>query len=164
MKTIISKLFFSIILGSIICNLASCGKCGGCDEIAITEGAKISIYDTYLMYSTRKIYLRVSEIYSTRQGDRNCSTKDFKICASQGLEKNLLTLKCNKELKLKTGLLFPNSNLMDLATIPKEAIWEDIFTIELPLSDSFATGEYTFILAGITKEGKPVSDTTKLTF
>lgn len=164
LKTTLSKVLCAALLGIFITSFASCGKCGGCDEIATTEGATVAAYDPYLMYSTKIIYLKVSEFYSTRKGDRNCSTKDLKICASVGLEKNLLTLKCNKELKLKTRVILPNNNFMDLAITSKEAIWGDVFTLELPLSDSFASGDYTFILGGTTKEGKTVNDTAIITY
>lgn len=160
MKTIISKLLLVAVIGGYVFTAASC-NCGGCEQTIITEGAELRVNDSISIRSSNAIELSVQEISSARKEKSNkCMDKVLRVCTNDALSLELLTVQCNKDLKLRTETIVAGKNLIDLAKSNQYTpLSGAYFAVKLPLSDTFASGNYTFILAGKTKDGKPVNDT-----
>lgn len=162
MKTLVSKISLIAALGWLFFIFSSCGKCSGCDEIVTTEGANLELNDSASRRAKHLIELSVRVRSSTAKGDRNCMYKNLIVCTNDELSVDLITVQCSKDLKLRTETILAGKNLLELASKEpnlNNPYWNGNLAVELPLSDTFATGDYTFILSGKTKDGKPVNDT-----
>lgn len=154
------------MLGSIVFH--SCGKCGGCDEIFTTNGANILVYDSTINLNEPSAFASISveAIGAETKGDRNCLNKDLVLCPQDGLSVEKMNIICDKELMLKEGTIPAMTNLFEVKYVLETADSGPypIPYIILRARDNMPPGLYTFILSGTTKEGKPLKDTTKITW
>ncbi len=144
--------------------VSSCGKCGGCDTIYTTNGATLSIFDSVVNLSNENAApaISIAATVVETDGDRNCHYKDLVICPHDGLEAGKLSVKCDKDLRLKTITVPAGTNLLEQKEITVTPLYSSYASslpvINLQASSSFVAGTYTFTLAGTTKEGKSVND------
>lgn len=143
---------------------SSCGRCGGCDTISTTNGATLSIFDSVvnLINENASPAISITATVVETDGDRNCHYKDLVMCVHDGLVAEKLTVKCDKDLRLKTITVPAGTNLLEqkeITVTPLHSSYSSSLpVINLQASSSFIAGTYTFTLAGTTKEGKSVSD------
>lgn len=167
MKTTLSNVLITAVLGIFIAVLASCGKCDGCNDIETTESAKIVVNDAASIKLNGTIVMEIQEIISRKQGDRKCWKKDLITCRNDELTSERLSVSCTKDLKLRKETIPAGKNLINLTAIDSAEYslgMANYLGVKLPLSDSFASGDYTFILGGTTKEGKALRDTAIITY
>lgn len=165
-KTTLSKVLITAALACFVLALASC-NCGGCEQTTITKGAELVLDDTNSIKFYRSIGLSIRAITAIQNNNNKCRDKVLRVCTIDELSIERLTVQCNKDLKLRTETILAGKNLMDLVTkdkSPNNPYWNGNLSLRLPLSDSFASGKYTFVLDGTTKEGKPLVDTAIITY
>jgi hypothetical protein len=162
------KFFVPSILVLLSIIFYSCGKCGGCDDIMTTNGAFLSVYDSIidLRESSAFASISIKAAITETKGDRNCYHKDLVICSQDGLSLEKITVTCDKELKLREGTVPAMTNLLEVKYV-LETTDSGLYTIPhiiLRAHDKMSSGVYTFMLTGTTKEGKPINDTTTITW
>ncbi|MFA6150010.1 MAG: hypothetical protein WC716_01735 [Chitinophagaceae bacterium] len=150
---------------------SSCGRCGGCDTVSTTKGATLSIYDSVVNLSNENAapFLSIVSTVVETDGDRNCHYKDLVMCLQDGLVAEKLSVRCDKELRLKTitvpvkTITVPaGTNLLEqkeITVTPLSASYAGgLPAVNLQASSTFVPGTYTFTLAGTTKDGAAVND------
>lgn len=143
---------------------SSCGRCGGCDTVSTTNGATLSIFDSVVNLSNENAapVISIAATVVETDGDRNCHYKDLVMCVHDGLLAEKLSVKCDKDLRLKTIIVPAGTNLLEQKEITVTPLYSSYASslpvINLQASPSFVPGTYTFTLAGTTKDGKEVND------
>lgn len=141
---------------------SACGDCSGCDEIFTTQGAAFRISDTTIdlrdPYAVAEI--KVERVVTKRSGTRNCRYKNLVTCMEDELDSNKLEIYCTSDLQLVGGPIPAGTNLLTQKelTISATGPGVDIPTIVLRAGPLFPAGSYTFLLKGLSREGKLLED------
>jgi hypothetical protein len=147
--------------------LSSCGRCGGCDDIYTTVGAELGAFPTIDLNIKSSAILSVSSDMVITRGTRRCGYKNLVRCNHDSLDTKKMKLVCDKDLLLQTEFIAAGVDLLSVPTIrDKDDRYGNRLQIDLLLEpgESFPAGDYRFIVAGSTADGKAFTDTTSILF
>lgn len=163
-------LFCSLIL--VLGN--GCNKCdGGCDVTVEITGAVLKVpADTVLLpgpsHETIAAHLYLLSTSTSRSGDNNCGGKSMTLCFDDAIDTNRIRIRCNGDLHLVDTTIKTGVDLLSIPALTERKFGTqsqaNLAALTLQAGPHFKPGRYTFILDGLTRDGKGFADTAYITW